>query len=178
MLQAVVAPKEFPSDDEAGDAEDAELSGPVGLLAQKSLVLRCHRPLDELSSRQVQGVEDSPNLPGVLDLAVLGDVVPEDSPAEVGCQGSDAALARHAVLAASRLPLGKRVGLAKGGPYPSHSRSRSRHMYFPRTGCTLKGESLMPSCAVNKGPSRKGFQTSGTPAARHASSTRIAPTYE
>ena len=53
MLQAVVAPEEFPSDDEAGDAEDAELSGPVGLLAQESLVLGRHRPLDGLSSRHV-----------------------------------------------------------------------------------------------------------------------------
>ena len=50
MLQAVVAPEEFPSDDEAGGAEDAGLSGPVGLLAQESLVLGRHRPLDELSS--------------------------------------------------------------------------------------------------------------------------------
>src|ERR671911_122238 len=43
-----------------------------------------------------------------------------------GSHGSD--FARQATRAASRPSRGKREGLANGIPYPSHSRSRSRHM--------------------------------------------------
>ena len=51
------------------------------------LVLERPRPLDELSARQVQRVEDGPNLLGLPDLTVLGEVGPKDRLAEGGEPG-------------------------------------------------------------------------------------------
>ena len=49
-------------------------------------------------------------------------------------------------------------------------------MYRPRTGFTLKGESLMPSCSVKIGPSRNGRQSTRAPTRPATASTRIAAT--
>lgn len=43
-------------------------------------------------------------------------------------QGSDAAFARQATLAAATPLRGKRKGFANGMPWPEHRRSMSRHM--------------------------------------------------
>ena len=86
--------------------------------------------------------------------------------------------AQHATRAASTLLRGNTEGRRQGRSYFSQSRSRSRHMYRPRTGKTLNGESRIESCSLKIGPSRKGLYSSGTPARSQAASTRIAATYE
>jgi hypothetical protein len=128
VLKTVVSPEELVTDYEARGAEDPEFSSPPRLFAHAQLVLGRLGLLGEPGTRLSERVEYRAEHHGVPDVAILGELGPEDRLGELG----KPALERH--FRTTGDPGGEQAvarearWLRKGERYLAHSRSTSRHI--------------------------------------------------